>query len=441
MPKTTREPLGVPWHTVTLATRTVRAPVAVRKLRPHPSDHPRVSLRHQPCRNSIVIRVTPSFVSQTRAGKNPGWGVLLSLAFVHMAWAADSLPPPSQIIILRPAPAPPLRVDFNYNFQNALPPFPKEPSLPGKEISRGSIPTVPPTPLLRVIPDNELRLNTDHTRDFTSGKVATYHSFYSGHVIFTNLAVTSIRDGLELPYTLDLFTYEHGCAGWVHVRSGWKGELTVAGQPWRVVVVDNLNGQIGPDDTLYLRRLTGPKTNAAIALTPVPQTLFFDGHAFNLGFAFKPGETGAVVEAVFTETNLPLGTLNVAAQGCSHVCLSNKWVTALLDAAAGTCPIPAGAYQITGCVLDAAPGLLYQPSFIRCDRTVVVEPGQTASLSIGLPLRNTVQVTREKNLLRLTYQLLGQAGEQYEYYNWRDRPRFAVWNGPVRIGTGALPFG
>ena len=349
--------------------------------------------------------------------------------------------PPSQTVILLPTPAPPLRIDFNYNFQNALPLFPREPALPGKETARGLIPTVPPTPLLRVINDNKLLLNTDHSRDFVAGKVATYRSFYNGHVIFTNLAVTSIRGGLEIPYALDLFTYEHFCAGWVHVRSGWKGEITVADQPWRVVLVDNLNGQIGPDDTLYLRRLTGAKTNTAIALTPVPKTLFFDGHAFNVGFTFKPGETGAIVEAVFSETNIPLGTLNLAARDCSYLCLSNKWVAAVVDAAAGTNTIPVGTYRITGCVLDEAPGLRYQPSFIRCDRTVVIQPGQTVSLAIGPPLRNTVQVTRERNLLRLTYQLLGQAGEQYECYNWRDRPRFAVWNGPVRIGSGALPFG
>ena len=131
----------------------------------------------------------------------------------------------------------------------------------------------------------------------------------------------------------------------------------------------------------------------------------------------------------------------MAARGCSYVLLSNEWITAVLDATAGTSSIPAGTYRITGCLLDEAPGLLYQPSFIRCDRTVVVGAGQTASLDIGPPLRNTVQVTRERNLLRLTYQLLGQAGEQYEYYDWKTRPRFAVWNGPVRIGSGTLPFG
>ena len=412
---------------------------------PHETTKPRddasVSFLAVFCQTSIIERVTPSFVSRARAGKTPVWGVLLSLALAQMAWAGASVPAPSQTVILRPSPAPPLRIEFNYNFRDALPPFPKEPALPGKEIARGLIPTVPPTPLLRIISDNELLLNTDHTRDFVGGKVATYRSFYNGHVVFTNLAVTSIRDGLEIPYTLDLFTYEHFCAGWLHVRSGWKGELTVADQPWRVVLEDNLDGQFGPGDTLYLRRLTGVKTNTAIALTPVPKTLFLDGHAFNLGFTFKPGETGAVVEAVCTETNIPLGTLNVAARGCSYVYLSNAWVTAVLDTSAGANSIPAGTYRITGCVLDEAPGLLYQPSFIRCDRTVVVKAGETASLAIGPPLRNTVQVTRERNLLRLTYQLLGQAGEQYEYYNWRDRPRFAVWNGPVRIGSGTLPFG
>jgi hypothetical protein len=178
-----------------------------------------------------------------------------------------------------------------------------------------------------------------------------------------------------------------------------------------------------------------------IAITSVPGALFIDGHAFNLGFTFKPGETGTVVEAALTETNLPLGRLSVAARGCRCVLLSNEWITAVLDATAGASPIPAGTYRIAGCLLDEAPGLFGQPAFIRCDQTVVIGAGQTASLEIGPPLRNTVQVTRERNLLRLTYQLLGQAGEQYEYYDWKSRPCFAVWNGPVRIGSGTLPFG
>jgi len=381
------------------------------------------------------------FAGQTQVRKKSGLVLLLSLALGQMTWAGTTVSGASQTVMLHPATAPGLRIDFNYNFQKALPPFEKEPELPGKQLARGLIPTAPPTPLLRNISDNELHLNTDHAQDFVGGKVATYRSFYDGHVIFTNLAVSSLRDGLEIPYTLDLYTYEHGCAGWLYVRSGWAGEFAVAGQQWRLTVADNLDGQIGRGDMLHLQHLPSAKTSRRIAITPVPDALFLDGHAFNLGFTFKPGETGTVLEAVLTETNLPLGRLSVAARGCSYVLLSNEWVTALVDTNAGASPIPAGTYRITDCLLEETRGLRYQPRFIRCDRTVVIEAGQTASLAIGPPLRNTVQVTRERNLLRLTYQLLGQAGEQYEYYDWKARPHFAVWKGPVRIGTGTLPFG
>jgi hypothetical protein len=197
----------------------------------------RATIQVQSRRETNQMLTSSAFVSQASAGKNPGWGIVFSLVLAQIAWSGTSQSAPSQTIILRPAPAPPLRIGFDYNFQKALPPFPKEPALPGKEIARGLIPTVPPTPLLRVITDNELRLNTDHTGDFVAGKTATYRSFYNGHVVFTNLTVTTIRDGLEIPYTLDLFSYEHGCAGWLDVRSGWKGQITVADQPWRVVLV------------------------------------------------------------------------------------------------------------------------------------------------------------------------------------------------------------
>jgi hypothetical protein len=369
------------------------------------------------------------------------FGLILIIALSPAAWAGNAESASNLTVVLKPAAAPGLRVEFNYNFRNELPPFKKEPELPGKEVARGLILTYPPTPLLRVINDNELRLNIDHTRDFVNGKVTTYHSRYNGHVFFTNLRVSSTRDGLEIPYTLDMFTYEHYCAGWVEVRSGWTGEVELSGHKWELTVVDNLNGEIGRNDTLHLQCLSSTKPGRSLAITPVPEVLFLDGHAFKLRFAFRPGDGGVVLEAALTETNLPLGSLDIAARGCSYVCLSNECLTAVVDAAVRTNSIPAGTYQITGCLLDKTTGLLYQPNFIRCDRAVVVTPGQTASLEIGLPLRNTVQVTREWNELRLNYQLLGQGGEQYEYYNWKERPRFSVWNGPVRIGGGTLPYG
>jgi hypothetical protein len=98
------------------------------------------------------------------------FGVLLNLVPGQMLWAGEEVSPAIQTVVLHPAATPPLRIDFNYNFRNALPPFEKEPVFPGKELARGLIPTVPPTPLLRNISDNELYLNLDHLQDFVTGK-------------------------------------------------------------------------------------------------------------------------------------------------------------------------------------------------------------------------------------------------------------------------------
>lgn len=347
----------------------------------------------------------------------------------------------SQSVILQPGRPATLRIDFNYNWDKALPPFPKEPSLAGKKLARGLIPTVPPTPMLRNIDEKALYLRTDHTRDFVNGLVATYHSRYVGHVLFEGIQVTSVRDGLEIPYTLDMYTYEEGCAGWLQVRSGWDGEIDLAGQKWRLGVVDNLDGLIGQNDVLCLQRMQPGQTGPLVEIKPVPRRLFLDGHTYDLAFRFKDRQPGACLEATLTETNLALAPLVLDARGCSYVRLGNDELTVLLDASVTTNLVPAGTYRVEDCLLGPARNLFRAPAFIRCSQEVQVATGQTASLTVGPPLRNTVAVAREQNMLRLTYQLLGQGGEQYEYYDWRDRPRFSVYKAGVKIGSGNLPFG
>jgi hypothetical protein len=114
-------------------------------------------------------------------------GFLTSLAWagdIHRAAAAAEVSPPakapSQTLMLQPATGLSLRIDFDFRFNKAPPPFAKEPALAGKEVVRGLIPTEPPTPFLRNISDNVLYLNTEHRPDFVEGKLAAYRSFYRG---------------------------------------------------------------------------------------------------------------------------------------------------------------------------------------------------------------------------------------------------------------------
>ena len=62
-------------------------------------------------------------------------------------------------------------------------------------------------------------------------------------------------------------------------------------------------------------------------------------------------------------------------------------------------------------------------------------------MHLGKPLSNTVEVSRDRNLLRLSYQLVGAGGERYTYYNWRSYPSFTIYKGPLRIARGTFPFG
>jgi hypothetical protein len=368
-------------------------------------------------------------------------GGILALAACPTARAADGPAPATQRVILEPSSAPALRIDFNYGFSNALPPFEKEPPLPGKELSRGFIPTLPPTPMLRNITDGELYLNLEHRHDFVTGKRATYRSTYDGHVRFREIRVSTVQAGLEIPYRLDLYTYETCFTGWLYVRSGWTGQFDAGGRKWRLTVVDNLDGKIGAGDVFHLQDVQADKSRRTIEVKPVPKTLFVDGQAFDLDFNFRPRPTGTVLEVLFKPTQLPMGKLKIAAIGCDYVRLQSERIAAVLDAKAGAVALPADAYQIADCLLAAYPGQIQMPTFIRCDRVLTIKPEETGSLEIGPPLRNTATVTRDRNLLHLTYQLLGKAGEQYEYYDWRNRPGFHVSNGPLKLGGGTLPFG
>jgi hypothetical protein len=72
---------------------------------------------------------------------------------------------------------------------------------------------------------------------------------------------------------------------------------------------------------------------------------------------------------------------------------------------------------------------------------VLIEPGQSASLRVGKPLTNVVEVSREGNLLRMKRCVIGAGGEKYESLDIAHPPSFAIYEGPLKIATGTMPFG
>jgi hypothetical protein len=365
--------------------------------------------------------------------------VVLSLWLIRPAPAAEASQPWKQVLILRPVREQGPPMEFNYNFRNALPPFEKEPALEGKQVARGLIPTIPPTPLLRNLTDGELYLKVDHGRDFTAGPSATYKGRWQDgvHVLFDNLRVFTQQGTLAIPYTVAVRTYRTGYAGQLFVNSGWSGTLARDGRSWMFNIVDNLDGQIDGQDRLHLGDLD-PSPKATYHDGPVPRVLSLEGHTYRLDFAFKPAEPNVVLEAVLTEMRLPQGELQIEAGGCRSLDLQDDRHLLVLCHPQGSVSVPAGNYRVSNCLLRS-PG---QPlEFVGYDRVVTVPAGQTVAFRIGLPLSNTITATRDRNLLHLTYRLVGSGGEVYRLVDNRHPVSFRVYQGPLRISGGRFGVG
>jgi hypothetical protein len=238
-----------------------------------------------------------------------------------------------------------------------------------------------------------------------------------------------------------MYTYETGCAGWLEVKSGWAGTFDLDGRLCTLGIVDNLDGYIDASDILYLTHPGSTEPNVLIPVCPVPETLFFAGHVFRLAFAFKRVASEMVLEAALTELRPQMGQLSITAGGCRRLRLRCDSLTALLDEPGGTIALPVGTYRIEDCALRHEDTRRNEPEFAEYGWSLSIQPGQTASLKLGLPLSNTVKISRDRNLLHLNYQLVGAGGERYSYYNWLRRPSFTVYQGPLPIGHSAFPFG
>lgn len=335
-----------------------------------------------------------------------------------------------------------LRIDFDYRFTNALPPFEREPDFGTKETARGIIPTVPPTGFIRNITDNELLLDLDHDHDFVANPPVTYKSIYDGHVVFKDIHVNTMQYGITIPYTLSLYTYEHGCSGWFIVRSGWSGRFELASRQWGMQVIDNLNGVFDGNDLISLVEITsdGKRLTWANRCNPAKR-IVLAGHTFDLDCEFQGGQGSAILNVTFTEVTSDLGTIQIQAQGVESLSLRNEQCLVLLNPSDANAIIPEGDYHIDSCLLKYDPNLNGNPQFKADDRIIKVRSGSTTSLTMGTPLASTITVNKRNNHLQLVYGLQGLGGEKYQFYNWKNRPSFDVYRGPIKIDSRRFGFG
>jgi hypothetical protein len=73
-------------------------------------------------------------------------------------------------------------------------------------------------------------------------------------------------------------------------------------------------------------------------------------------------------------------------------------------------------------------------------RVLTIEPGGLVTLTLGVPLRQTVRIERWGRSLVLNYQLLGRGGESYTFTQRHGAtpPAFAIYQGERQVSSGAF---
>lgn len=101
--------------------------------------------------------------------------------------------------------------------------------------------------------------------------------------------------------------------------------------------------------------------------------------------------------------------------------------------------LPMGEYRVQEVHLEG--GYVYHASRGPGRHEGPVEVGKQATLTVGLPLRHTIEVERRGRLLTLDYALLGAGGEQYTGGDRSNPPRFKIYKGDREIASGQFEFG
>ena len=297
--------------------------------------------------------------------------------------------------------------------------------------------------------EGKLYLDLNRNRDLTDDPSGVFASDNKGrYQNFPNIHLELQIDSVQLDFEIQITIYDFGSGQpycQVYVYSGFQGEIELNGKNWLLKVADNFDGKITRADKLAL---TPVEANIGLGFeqlsSPVPETIFFDGHNYGLSFDFQPGETAPSLQVNLTETDRPMGQLELEGKFIKRLVLKAGSSLVLLNSPEATIGVPAGSYHRSSIFLDGGDAGLFRADLNqRRSDDISVRKGEKTALKIGGPLYSSVGVQRSGKVLTLKYELLGVDG--YSYTSLRGRaenpPTFAIYNKGKEIAAGKFEYG
>lgn len=375
-----------------------------------------------------------------------GWlalGALLALAWPVAAVAA---PAASQK-------APP---GFTLNYTKSLRVisgaflFKKEPAYQGNVVHRGTAkigagPNQRPLGFAWDVAANKLYVDANGNLDLTDDPPAENPETNYGQTKFKNIALEVPMGSLKVPTLVNFsfYTYSNIDMPQVEVLTGWSGEWTVDGVKHTVEVVDrDLNGQFsGPDGFVFDR----PFGSGSL-----PGTLVLGGLPYDLSFKPVAAQPAPALECVVTPHPGKTGLLNLTGKSIDQILLRGAAAVQLVPPGPSV-RLPVGKYTVAAMDLKStgtqAPQEAihwtegFSGNIPAGDGAFIISENEPATLKMGGPLAATIEAEADGDVVKLSYKMTGNGGEQYPPSLQGIPPGFEVYQGDRKIGAGKFEFG
>ena len=334
-------------------------------------------------------------------------------------------------------------------------PFQKEPALPGQNVFRGSLlwKTQPRQATAFIWDKGRGRLFLDLNRnlDFTGDPKGIFASASrDDRQTFTNIQMLLPMGAGDRPVRLQLEFSEHRwttVTAYAGLCSYWQAPVSLNGKEWQFGLVESVLDQQAPVSPRYvllrpwadrLRRFhLNSSTPEGFAYT---KRLFFGQRAYELECRYEPRGEAPRYKVTFTEQAPRLGELKVTGADLHRIILTTQpAMTVVLDRPQGAVQLPVGSYSLSEIWLRKGDTEVCSFRAGRLD----IEDQHPASLVAGGPLTNSVGVRSQRDILQLSYRLLGADGRAYQFPRPdRDHPpEFAVFQGTNRLAADKFRFG
>ncbi len=263
-------------------------------------------------------------------------------------------------------------------------------------------------------------------------------SGWDGYSRFSNVLVEMDHDGVTTPYYLD-FTIISNYYFSAEVRSGWQGDIEVAGQLCSIGISDNMDGVFDGNDRFrmdHVRHREARLPAGRVDETPLPRWLYFEDHSYHFEAVLREEDGETVVAVTLSPIEDPLMDLAFEGQFVSRLLLreedSNNY--GLVEWPVAAMRIPQGRYTPYRVdLLDSFSG--YPRDTARVD---IVDG---TLLKTGGPLRHDIAIARSGAQLNMHYALRGVDGTEYSADHQHEPPGVAIYQGGRLLASGNFEYG